>query len=356
MTGSPPSEKELLDNERIKNAPTKAQKLLGETGQTYDLKVGVGVAGDVSFNDIIADTYAFVNDTGLIDTGGELKLSSSDDTAIWSLAGTVAISLKGEETSWGIAGSISANVITSDVKAFVSGTEVNAESLTLSALRKGGIRSLTAGGSGTPLKEGVAVAGSVSVNVVLDTVEAYLSGAEAELSGSSSITAEDQCQIWAIGGAVGYGGSAGVGVSIAVNVMGTGAKSSVTRAYIVDSNVTIANGELNLLAQNANPTMDPRIIAITGSVGIGTGEESVAGAGTLSTNIISNDTKAYVKSSSIIETPDDPGTLDTRVKAYDNCGIVAISGAVGVSQETSIGAAIGYSEIDNDISAVPRQC
>jgi len=351
VTGSPPTEKEIVDNERIKSAPAKAQKVLGETGKTYELKTGVGVAGDVSVNVVDEETYAYINDRGSIVTDGKLDLSSTNDIAIWSLAGSVAVSLKGEKTSLGIAGSISANVIDNDTKAFVSGTTLDTASLSLLANQKGGIRSLTAAGSGAPLKEGIAVAGSISVNVVIDTVETYLSGVTATLDESSSIKAQNESQIWAIGGAVGYGGKGGIGVGIAVNVMGADGDPNVTRAYIEDSTVTLGDGTLEVSAFNENPTMDPRIIAITGSVGIGRGSESFAGAGTISVNIISNDTEAYVKSSTITELENDPGTVNTLVKARDNSGIVAISGAVGASQKASIGAAIGYNEIDNDVTA-----
>ncbi len=351
VTGSPPSEKEIKDNERIKNAPAKAKAVLGESGQTYELKTGVGISGDISVNVVDDETYAYINDRGSVVTEGMLDLSSTNDTAIWSLAGSVAISLKGEKTSLGIAGSISANFIDNDTKAFVSGTTLDAASLSLLAIEKGGIRSLTAAGSGAPLKEGIAVAGSISVNAIIDTVEAYLLGATATLDEGSSIKARNESQIWAIGGAVAYGGKGGIGVGIAANVMGTDDDPNVTRAYIENSTVTMGDGTLEISAYNENPTMDPRIIAITGSVGIGRGSESFAGAGTISVNIISNDTYAYIKSSTIQEPQNDPGTLSTLVKARDNSGIFAISGAVGAAQKASIGAAVGYNEIDNDVNA-----
>ena len=351
VTGTPPSEKEIEDNERIKNAPAKAKEVLGESGQNYELKTGVGISGDISVNVVDDETYAYINDAGSVVTEDKLDLSSTNDTAIWSLAGSVAISLKGEKTSLGIAGSISANFIDNDTKAFVSGTTLDAASLSLLAVEKGGIRSLTAAGSGAPLKEGIAVAGSIAVNAIIDTVEAYLSGATVTLDESSSIKAQNESEIWAIGGALAYGGKGGIGVGIAVNVMGTEDDPNVTRAYIDNSTVTMSNGTLEVSAYNENPTTDPRIVAITGSVGIGKGSESFAGAGTISVNLISNDTYAYIKSSNIQEPENNPGTVNTLVKARDNSGIFAISGAVGAAQKASIGAAVGYNEIDNDINA-----
>ncbi len=142
-------------------------------------------------------------------------------------------------------------------------------------------------------------------------------------------------------------------MAVAVNVMGSDSNPNVTRAYIENSTVTMDNGTLEISALNENPTMDPRIIAVTGSLGIGGGPSSVAGAGTISVNIISNDTEAYAKNSTIEEkeTLSSPGTMDTLVKARDNSGIVAIGGAVGLSRKVSLGAAAGYSEIDNDVMA-----
>jgi len=351
VTGNPPTEKEIKDNERIKNAPAKAQDLLGETGKTGELHTNVGVSGDISVNVVDDETYAYIHDTGSVATEDKLDLSSTNDTAIWSLAGSVAMSLKGEKSSLGIAGSISANFIDNDTKAFVSGTTLEAAWLSVLAEEKGGIRSLTAAGSGQPLKEGIAVAGSIAVNSIMDSVEAYLSGAKVTLEESSLIKARNESQIWAVGGALAYGGKGGIGVGIAVNVMGTEDDPNVTRAYIDNSTVTMGNGTLEVSAFNENPTTDPRIIAVTGSVGIGKGSESFAGAGTISVNLISNDTVAYIRSSTLQEPEDDPGTLNVLVKARDNSGIFAISGAVGAAQKASIGAAVGYNEIDNDVSA-----
>jgi len=353
VSGSPPSEKEVADNDRVKNAPSKAQKVLGESGDPSKekIKIGVGVAGDVSVNVIVEDTYAYINDTGLIQTDGALTLSSVSDSEIWSLAGAVAIVLKGEQTSVGIAGSLSANVLTSKTVAFIAGATVQAGSVTIEARREGGIRSLTAAGSGAPLKEGIAVAGSISVNVVLDDVEAYMSGVDATVDGNCSITATNEVFIVAVGGAVGFGGRAGVGVGIAINVMGADMDPNVTKAYVDDSRITITAGTLEVSATNENPGTEQRIIAITASVGIGKGPSSVAGAGTLAVNIITNDTLAYVTNSTILETPDNPGVLNTRVAAKDTSGIVAISGAVGISKQGSIGVAISYNEIDNDVLA-----
>jgi hypothetical protein len=161
ITDKPPTEKEVTDNELIKKAPSKAKEVLGETGESTELKVGVGIAGDVSVNILTEKTYAYINDQGTIHADGLLKLSSTGDTAIWSLAGSVALSFKGEKNSKGIAGSISVNVITSDTKAFVSGAGLTAGSLSLRP-SAGGVRR---DGSRPGRQAGHRFAGSIPVNV-----------------------------------------------------------------------------------------------------------------------------------------------------------------------------------------------
>ncbi|TWU31778.1 dockerin type I domain-containing protein [Novipirellula artificiosorum] len=352
VTGTAPSEKELIDNERVKNAPAKAQTILGETGQTYELKVGVGVAGDVSVNILDEDTYAYLNDTGTITAGGQVDVSSLNDTALWSLAGSVAISLKGEKTSLGIAGSISVNNVTSDTRSFIAGATIGADSLAVLARRKGGIRSLTASGAGAPLKEGVALAGSVSVNVVHDTVEAYLAETTTSLAADSSVIAVNECQIWAIGGAAAWGGKAGVGVGVAVNVMGSDSKPNVTQAYIHGSTVMVTDGALEVSAANENPATDSRIIAITGSLGVGTGPSSFAGAGTLSVNAIANDTKAFVAGSTLTTqseaTTGDGGWIE--LNATDHSKILADAGAFSIALTKGKGLSLGAAIADNEIA------
>ena len=280
----------------------------------------------MSVNVLDEETYAYVRDTK-VHTDGRLTVAGTNDTEIWSLAGSVAISLKGEKSSLGLADSISANVIHNDTQAFIADSTVDAESLSLLAKRTGTTRSLTASGSGAFVKEGIAVARSFSANVVLDTVEAYILDSTATLVGSSSINAENGCEILAIGGAAAYGGKYGFGVGIAVNVLGSELDINMTRAYVENSTVTIASGTLDVTALNDNPGDDPRILAVTGSLGLSFGQQSFTGAGTLSVNIIANDTQAYIKNSTVKEPAGDPGQLDAVLTARDESGIRAISGA-----------------------------
>ena len=68
-------------------------------------------------------------------------------------------------------------------------------------------------------------------------------------------------------------------------------------------------------------------------------------------NIISDDTDAWIKSSVITDAAADAAALDTIVRAQDASGISAVSGAIGLSSGSSLGLAISYNEINNDVSA-----
>src|SRR5262249_18812653 len=205
-------------------------------------------------------------------------------------------------------------------------------------------------GSGAPSVSGIAVAGSVSVDVGLYSVVAYVSGATLNLQEDSSVTAEDESNIWTIGGAVAFGGKAGVGIGIGVNVLGSDGNPNTTSAYVENSTVTLDDGALEVSAENKNPSVDPRIVAITAAIGASTG--SFAGAGMVSVNLINSETSARITGSTLEQPETSEGKASAVVSAADTSGIISVGGAVGVSTSgPSIGAAIGYNEIETSTVA-----
>lgn len=351
IAGLAPPENGVVNEDRLSAVPTMVSTPLGAPTPAQP-KIGVGVAGDASFNVVAESTRAFVNDSGSITTGDQIVVSSETGSTLWSLAGSVALAIKGQKSSFGIAGSISANVVETDTKSFIAGAIIDAQSLDVIAVRTGGIRSLTAAGSGAPLKDGIAFAGSVSVNVVDDTVDAYVQAATATLVSNASILAANECQIWAIGGAAAWGGKVGVGVGFALNVMGSQSSPNVTQAYIDGSSITVTNGSLKVYAANENMASESRIIAISGSLGVGTGPSSFAGAGTIAINHIFNDTKASIVGSTLIARDDT--SIDDRnieVQAEDRSKILSDAGGFSVAlvngKGLSLGAAVAINEIRN---------
>jgi hypothetical protein len=335
---------------------------------------GVGAAGDVGVNVVQSKTEAYLNDAGTFTVGGDVTVKATSDTPVMSIAGAIGLSQQPAGDNTGVGGSFAANVLLSTTEAFVSQVaSLSADHLTVSALHDDTIVSLTAGGAGaTPSTDkSDAIAGSVSVNLILPETLAYLANdAQVSLVADSSVTAREESEIGAVAGAAALGGSGGYGVSVGVNILGAAsvptlvpdqpnlpAGDGVTDACVTGSTITMVGGTFTVEAVNANSGTQERIIAITGSLGVGSEPQSKGIAGMLSVNLIRDDTEAYVSSnSSITEVAapsgvTDPGPLNLVVHAQDASGIVSIGGAVGAGQRAGVGVALGYNEIHSTIRA-----
>src|SRR5262249_37407936 len=109
-------------------APPKAQKLLGVGADPKQPTVSISVPADVAFTPLTKDNpRAFVNEAATVASDKSANVRSEAKTAIWSLAGSVAISLNASnKTSVGIAGSISVTVMNADERAFITSATVPA--------------------------------------------------------------------------------------------------------------------------------------------------------------------------------------------------------------------------------------
>ena len=166
------------------------------------------------------------------------------------------------------------------------------------------------------------MAGSASINIVLAETKAYLTEVTVNVDGNVSIKANDKSEIWSVAGAGSYGDKAGFGAAVSLNLIGFSTlidavpnRPGKTQAYIENSTVTIRNGTLEISAGVDNPTVDPRIVSATGTVGIGAKQESIGLAGMLSVNVVKTVTEAFVKNSTIVEKPNDPGVLTVKIHA-----------------------------------------
>ena len=324
---------------------------------------GKSVAGDVVVNYVDDTTLAYINEpasTTPTITGLVLTVNATNDTQDVSVTGSAA-SVTGEsDKSTGFAGSLSVNAVISTTKAYISGGNIQATMLLLDADRSGFIGAITAGGSGAPSENGTAIAGSVSLNILLPTTEAYVTDSTLSLRGDSHVDATDSSLIWSVAGAGAYGGQGGYGAAVAVNLIGFSNQVAIipnqpaaTEATITDSAIVMSAGTLQVSAENENSTTNPRIIAITGSLGVGSGSEGNGGAGMVSVNVIKNTTEANVTGSSILQSPSG-APVSVQIMSNDTSGIVAIGGAVGVAtgDGAGVGAAIGYNETHSTIQSL----
>ena len=140
---------------------------------------------------------------------------------------------------------------------------------------------------------GLAGAGSVSINEITDTTDAYISntlqstGSSVTAGGTVTVTATDSSTIGSVaGGVAGASEGAAVGAAISYNLI----QNSIL-AYIDDSTVT-TGGDLDLSA-----TSSPVLIAIAvGAAGTG---EGFALGGSITVNSIANDVDTHISDSTV---------------------------------------------------------
>ena len=315
-------------------------------GGTY----GVALSGSFAVNGVWDDTKAYIADSVITQSAG-LEVKADQTTLIVAVSGAAALS-RNQEGSYGIAGAVTVNIINNDTLAYVHNSNlVDVGVLTLKSESTGTIIGVAAGLSGSA--NGIGIAGSVSVNVILGDTYAYLdAGSDVDNATSVSIHAKDTSSIIAVAGAIAYGGKAGVGAGVAVNYVGTWSK-----AYVENSDITIG-GTLDVKAENY-----PDIVSVAAAIGASTGARPMAGAISVSVNIVSADTSALIRGEKTANGIDATGGI--LISATDDSAIHVYAGGIalawgyssrkedrGIGTSVTIGVAIAINRIDNDVEAL----
>ncbi|MEH2109077.1 DUF4347 domain-containing protein [Nostoc sp.] len=308
-------------------------------------KSGIGISGDVAIHIVTDNVLAYINSAGTIKTTGDVFIEANNHTDLKTISGSAAIITKPDSKSTGIAGSVAVNIISGNTKAYISGKNatignqlsLEANALSLKATRTGDIFSISAGGAGANGTQGIAVAGSVSVNNISNTTESYIDGAVLVLLTDILVKAKDDSDIFAIAGAIGYGGRAGVGAAIGTNIINNDIKATLKNSTLN------YGGKLDVLADN-----NTEIQALSGAIAASSGQ--LGGAGTVSVNIINGTTEA-----SVVNTQQAMGAITPTgaitVTVNNNATIQSLSGAVGASKENGFGAALAYNGINDSTRA-----
>lgn len=333
---------------------------------------GLHISGDVAINDINDTTRAYLNGGGKVDSGvavapagggdapPSLSVTAANDSEIWALGGAVSADLRSASnsggTSVGLAGSFALNDIAGTTEAFVATTQAVdvAGDARFAATRDGGIRTLTASGSGTTQKSGINMAGSMSYNEIDNATLAYVAGSKLVTTaggsqvGNLSLFAEDLSDIYAIAGAVTLGGKGGFGASVVVNEIG-----NETRAYATNAKL-VAAGALSLLARNEN---DIRTIGAS----LGASEKlTISGVG--AGNTITNFAEAWLDNTDTAFVITPGGAADrlieaaggVSIEAEDESEIELLAAAGAASKGSGIGASVAVNTIDNTVKAYAR--
>ncbi|QOV24150.1 beta strand repeat-containing protein [Anabaenopsis elenkinii] len=363
-----------LHQRAISDAVILATVFAGSFAVAGGGKVGVGLggAGVSAENKINSKVNSYIASTAtapITVTAKEVKLIADDSSTIESFTGAASLAASFAGTagvSLSIGVSLAQNTITSEVTAYTSNANVTTNTGALMALVKEAASiqassiaaSLAAGLAGTA---GIAVsgAGARADNIITYKNNAYINRGTITSAGDITLRSENTSKIDALivaaSGAVGGGGTAGVGVSIGAAV----AENKITgevQAYINNANVT-ATGNLH---QSAIADTDISATVAAGSFAVaaaGTAGVGLSGAGVSAENKINSKVNSYIAST--VTAPitvtakevkliaDDSSTIESFTGAASLAASFAGAGAVSVS----IGVSLARNTIKNEVLA-----
>lgn len=370
-----------------------------EVGLTAGLAAGIGAGAGTGIINIFNDqTTAYVDQGSLTTKSGDLNVTANSSNNANLMGGAGAIG------GAAIAGTLVLAVSENQTSAYV-GDNSNITSLDLNdaldvqAVSATNLNSLTVSGAGAG---GVGIAGMAVVSVVQNQTNAYLDNAQLNQatgepgSGNVTVNASDTLTLTPKTGAVGVGGTAGVGA--AANV-----------ALLQDQvGATIANSALNSagnVAVTASSNKDVEPITVTAGIGAtvgiggtaslilfgpgGNGDSNTLdqlnqnGSGTLSqinslgsqdnindpSNTLSSSQSSQLQQDtqfSLLNSGALPGSIDGTSAVISNSSITATSTSVTATDTThtvnltgalaaggvGAGAAIGYTGLNDQVTAL----
>jgi hypothetical protein len=267
------------------------------------------------------------------------RIEASDDAQIVAVSGSGA----GASNSEAVGAAISKNLISDTVKARMHNAALEAPTIQVKAHTNSDIDAISIGVAGA---QTVALAGSVSLNEISNTVEARITGPTGSATGDTvTVAAVDDALIEAVSGsgagALEFGA---VGAAGSTNTIGGTTTAAIEDATVSGTTVHVHAGAGERAVPPHSDT-DPggHIVAI--SVG-GAGAQTAALAGSVSLNEIARTVEARISKGANVDT-----TGPIRVTAFDDSTIFAVSGQGTGASWGAAGAAVAKNEIDNTLRA-----
>ncbi len=320
----------------------------------------VGVAAAIGVNYEKSSSIASVgNNVQLFDPSGAITVSSTNGTSAGAWALGTALSLTSKPPQNSIGAAVTLNIVLEVNDATVGDSaSLQGTGITVTALQPivqgvsqpNDVRNWSISGAGGSK---VGVAGSVGINVINDSAQASFGKLDQITStGPITVSTENDLRLRNIDGGAAFGGTAGVGVAIAVNVVtntttadiGPSSQVNASDALTVQATASIApatgmlSWETQVLSAASDGTVsslpvNPIAAAASGAL---SSETSVAGSATI--DIFFDTTSAYIGNGAQVNTLNSGNAdQDVTVEATDTTMIVAGAGGLSGSEETGIG-------------------
>ncbi len=335
---------------RIDGVDVAAASAVTLDAESDSLIVAVGVSGQgagtaavgasATTNTITNETVAeIVSENGDTIESSSLAVDAEDNSRIFTLAGQ----LSGSGTA-AVGGAAAVATITNTTRSAIQGANVDVEG---STSLKGTNTSLIIAAAASGGASGTAAVGAGAATAFInnDTIaEVVSSGDRSVETGSLTLTASDTSDIYSLGGQASGAGTASVGGAVSVSEIG-----NEVRARIIGTDVT-AEESVSVDAINASTI---RTVAVSAQAA-----GSAAVGGSITTNIILNETVAEICSSG--RCVDDEFTLggrpavsenvtakSVRVTASDESEIDSLAGQVQAAGPAAVGGAVAHNQIRN---------
>ena len=316
------------NNGQVDTGALAASKVAPGSSAGSNSSYGVGISGDVSYDQVTDTTLAYLHDAAVVAPG--LNVSSANKTAFIAISGSFALVFN-SGTSTGIAGSYTQNTIGGATGAFLDDANVTLTTgdLSITAATTGETYSLSASGSLVTSGQGISIAGQVSINSIGIRTTAEIMDNSVITAGTNDVTltGTDNNYIFAISGSLAFGGRAGIGAAIATNTVND------TAGATIDDSLVPSAGAVSLSGRNVSGG----ILSIT--VG-GAGAQTFALGGAVSTNNVNNTNDAEITGGSNVTAAN-----SVTLSSGDNPTIEAIAGGIAGSGKAAIGAAIAINTI-----------
>ncbi len=312
---------------------------------------GNGIVGQVGVNRIDNDTHAYVEDS-VIRANEKTTVKADDRAEIQSYTGAVSVT----GGAFGVGASIGVQDIDTDTSAYISGMRFT----NTDGAAKGGdvdvladenskIVSIVAT-AGVGLNTAMVVEASVSANDVDTSTKAYIDNDENIKADAIKVVARNMANSTVGVGQIGVGKTAiGVASAIALSsnnveayIKGDDTSNSVKNKIEADSiDVTATNIYNGSAKDGEEDDTTAKTVAVGGAVGYNT----AAGAGSVTVNIIKNNTKAHL----------DQGVYETtgaiNVKAQSKAYMFGLAGGVSVGKGFGVGAAVDTQLLESNTQA-----
>lgn len=308
--------------------PLIGNKLAGKTGSDSPAPArpsfGLGISGSVAYNITDLNTSAYAADS-ILDFSGEnaggLTLSAINNTDITAGSGAGALIMADSpatDYSVGIAGSVAINDLYNTTSAYGDNlTIIQADDVDIKALSGGEALAVAIGASvnlSDDQSTAASVAGSVSVNMTENDVDAYLkdsnlTGNSTEVASNLSLVAYDQSKFGTGSGSLLAGGKAGIGTAISYSSINNQINSYLAGTTAADFN------NIDLHALNAY-----QIGSGGGMASLALAEHSLTLSGSFVINEVDNETNAEIKAGSELIAKDEIDLL-----ARDTAGVASLN-------------------------------